>query len=77
MPTEILWHERYGHIIHPDLFLLQKQNMVEGLPMLNNESVSCDGCALGKMHVDEFPSIPDRKKRDVLYLVHTDVRGPM
>jgi hypothetical protein len=77
MPTEILWHQRYGHINHPDLLLLQKNNMVEGLPMLKNEKVSCDGCALGKMHRDEFPSNPDKKKRDVLDLVHTDVCGPM
>ena len=24
MPTEILWHQRYGHINHPHLLLLQK-----------------------------------------------------
>jgi hypothetical protein len=77
MPTEILWHQRYGHINHPNLLLLQKKNMVEGLPMLKNEKVACDGCALGKMHRDEFPSNPDKKKRDVLYIVHTDVCGPM
>jgi hypothetical protein len=47
--------------------------MVEGLPMLKNENVACEGCALGKMHIDEFPSNPDKKKRDVLDLVHTDV----
>jgi transposase InsO family protein len=29
------------------------------------------------MHRDEFPSNPDKKKRDVLDLVHTDVCGPM
>jgi hypothetical protein len=77
MPTEILWHQRYGHINHPDLLLLQKNNMAEGIPMLKNQKVSCDGCALGKMHRDEFPSNPDKKKRDVLDLVHIDVSGPM
>jgi hypothetical protein len=51
--------------------------MVEGLPMLKNEYVACEGCALGKMHRDEFPSNPDRRRRDVLELVHTDVCGPM
>jgi transposase InsO family protein len=51
--------------------------MVEGLPMLKNEKFTCDGCALGNMHRDEFPSNPDKKKRDVLDLVHTDVCGPM
>jgi hypothetical protein len=77
MPIEILWHQRYGHINHPNLLLLQKHNMVEGIPMLKNENVACEGCALGKMHIDEFPSNPNRKKIDVLYLVHTDVCGPM
>jgi hypothetical protein len=77
MPTKSLWHQRYGHINHPDLLLLQKNNMVEGLPMLKNENVSFDVCALGKIHIDEFPSNPDRKKRDVLDLVHTDVCGPI
>jgi hypothetical protein len=51
--------------------------MVEGLPMLKNENVACDGCSLGKMHKDEFPSNPDRKKRYVLDIVHTDVCGHM
>ena len=51
--------------------------MVEGLSMLKNEKVACDGCALGNMHRDEFPSNPDKKKRDVLDLVHTDICGPM
>ena len=45
--------------------------------MLKNEKVACDGCALGKMHKDEFPPNPDKRKRDVLYLVHTNVCGPM
>jgi transposase InsO family protein len=45
--------------------------------MLKNENVSCDGCALGKMHRDEFLSNPDRKKKDVLDRVHTCVCGPM
>jgi hypothetical protein len=51
--------------------------MVEGLPMLKNEKVVCDGCALGNMYRDEFPSNTDKKKRDVLDLVHTNVCGPM
>jgi hypothetical protein len=50
--------------------------MVEGLPMLKNENVACEVCALEKMNRDEFPSNPDRKKRYVLDLVHTDVCGP-
>jgi hypothetical protein len=50
--------------------------MVERLPMLKNENVACEVCTLGKMNRDEFPSNPDRKKRDVLDLAHTDVCEP-
>ena len=77
MPTKNLWHQRYGHINHHDLLLLQKQHMVEGLPMLKNENFACEACALGKMHRAEFPSNTVRKKIDVLDLVHTDICGPL
>jgi hypothetical protein len=77
MPTETLWHQRYGHINYHDLLLLQKKSVVEGLHMLKNEYDACEGCALGNMHGDEFPSNPDRRKRDLLELVHTDVCGSM
>ena len=45
--------------------------------MLKNEYVACEGCALGKMHIDEFPANPDRRKRYILERVHTDVCGSM
>jgi transposase InsO family protein len=51
--------------------------MVEGLPLLKNEYSTCEGCALGKMHREEFPTHTDKRKRDILELVHTNVCGPM
>ncbi|MCY6525021.1 hypothetical protein, partial [Actinobacillus pleuropneumoniae] len=45
--------------------------------MLKNEYACCESCALGKTHRDEFPSNIDRRRRDVLELVHTNVCGPM
>jgi hypothetical protein len=45
--------------------------------MLNNEYVSCEGCALGNMHIDEFRSNPNRRKKYLLELVHTNVFGTM
>ena len=50
MSIEVLWHQRYGHLNYNDLFLLQKQGMVEGLPSLKNKLSTCEGCALGKQH---------------------------
>ena len=74
MPTETVWHQMYAHINYHDLLLLQKQSMVEELPMLKNEYVAC---ALGKMYRDEFPSNYPRRKKYVLEIRHTDVCGPM
>jgi len=51
--------------------------MVNGLPILKNEHVDCEACALGRMHKDEFPSNLNRRKRDILELVHTDICGMM
>jgi hypothetical protein len=77
MSTEELWHLRYGHLNFKDLVLLQKKEMVEGLPVFKNEHTECDGCALGKQHRNEFPISTDKRKREILELVHTDVCGPM
>jgi len=75
--TVNLQHQRLGHINLPDLLLLQKQGMVNGLPILKNAHVDCEGYTLGKMHRSEFPSSLNRTKRDILELVHTDICGPM
>ena len=51
--------------------------MVNVLPVLKSMHVECEACALGKLHRDEFLVIVDRKQRDILELVHTDLCGPM
>jgi transposase InsO family protein len=77
MSMEDLWHQRYGHVNHNDLMMLQKKEMVEGLPMFKSEHVECEGCALGKQHREDFPMHIDKRKQEILELVHTDVCGPM
>ena len=77
MTTEDLWHQKFGHINFKDLLLLQKKGMVTILPNLKNSHVDYETCALGKMHRDEFPVNVNRKQRDILELVHTDLCGPM
>ena len=42
-----LWHQRYGHLNHNDLILLQKKLMVERLPTIKGEHFECEGCTLG------------------------------
>lgn len=75
--TEELWHKRYGHLNLQDLISPQRKDMVQGLPTLKNENISCDGCALGKQHRSEFPINSNQRKRSILELVHTYVCGPM
>ena len=77
MTAEYLWHQRFNNINFNDVLLLQKRGMVNGLLVLKNFHVDCEACALGKMHRDEFPTNLDRKKRDIVELVHIDLCGPM
>lgn len=51
--------------------------MVNELPFSKNAHVDCEGCALGKMPGDEFRTSLNKRKRDILELVHTDICGPM
>eukprot|EP00253_Pinus_taeda_P009124 PITA_09124 len=60
--TEQLWHQRFGHLNLQDLMLLQKKGMVEGLPIFRNIQLNCDGCALGKMHREQF-LVHDRRRQ--------------
>ena len=77
MKTNGIWDQRLGHINLNDLLLLQKQGMVNGIPILRNEHIYCEGCAPRKMHRDEVHSGLNRIKKDILELVHTDICGPM
>lgn len=77
MSTIDLWHQRYGHLNHKYLMLLQKNTMVEGLPILKNDYVECEACVLGKQHREEFPIHKEKRQREILELIHTDVCGPM
>ena len=72
-----LWHQRYGHLNQNDLMLLQKKSMVEGLPVIKNDHIECDACALGKRHQNEFLNYEEKRQTELLELIHTDVCGPM
>jgi len=50
--------------------------MVQGLPVIDDQSSSCEDCILGKHQRDSFPNFESRVKGH-LDLVHTDLCGPM
>ena len=58
-----LWHQRYGHLNHNDLMLLQKNSMVEGLHVIKNDHIQCAACALRKNTEMNFRTV---KRRDGL-----------
>ncbi|CAL8133801.1 unnamed protein product [Prunus armeniaca] len=72
-----IWHKRLGHLNERSIKMLEDQGMVHGLPHLEQISVLCEGCMLGKQHRDSFPSESTWRAKCPLELVHTDICGPM
>ena len=74
-----LWHARFGHVHHRALTYLFNNNMVIGMPKLQQPvSEVCEGCALGKLH--RLPFKKDEKgdvKAIRVLQMHSDVCGPM
>ncbi|KAM1503465.1 hypothetical protein ACFX15_027859 [Malus domestica] len=72
-----IWHKRLGHLNTRSVLQLREQEMVHGLPHLENSKNVCEGCMLGKQHRDEFPRESAWRAKFPLELIHTDICGPM
>lgn len=76
-----LWHRRYGHLSAKNLSVLARNNMVSGLDFgnVNNTDVEavCESCIAGKQTREPFSSREERRSKEVLDLVHSDVCGPV
>ena len=71
-----IWHLRMGHLNFQSLVLLQKQNMVNGLPYIKNDDEVCEGCIFGKKHRESF-SNRTWKASEHIALVNSYLCGPM
>jgi hypothetical protein len=70
-----LWHRRIAHLGHGALKILGK--IMTGMPSFTSEHHEiCKGCVLGKFVQAPFPKSESRSK-SILYLIHTDIYGPM
>lgn len=69
------WHARYGHPNFRALHELRRQNMVEGMPLVDWVDQVCDGCTLGKQHRKPFPQASSYRADQGLELVHADLCG--
>ncbi|RVW91832.1 Copia protein [Vitis vinifera] len=70
-----LWHRRLGHFHHVGLLYMQKQNLVKGVPLLEDKLADCVACQYGKQTRRPFPQTAWRAMHK-LQLVQTDVGGP-
>ena len=50
--------------------------MVKGLPIIHEQSRSCEDCIIGKHQRDNFPTSTSRAKEHI-EIVHTDLCGPI
>lgn len=73
----ILWHKRFGHLNLNQLTKLQKDDMVKGLPKLENVQIDCIPCLRGKQSCLKFPNKNEKSSSEILELIHTDLCGPM
>ena len=44
---------------------------------MKHQHIECEACALGKHHREEFLVHKEKKQREIIELIHTDVCGPM
>ncbi|KAL9437169.1 hypothetical protein AB3S75_023085 [Citrus x aurantiifolia] len=73
----VLWHKRLGHFHHIALLYRKNNNLVKGLPELEEESPKCAAYQYGKQ--TRIPFQPNKSWRAIqrLQLIHIDVGGPM
>lgn len=71
-----LWHCRYGHLSWNSLKVLQRKNMVKGLPELAISQKVCEDCLVGKQHRTSFSNKSKWRASSILHS-STGARGPM
>ena len=73
-----LWHQRLAHINNETIKNISAHGVVKGIDIKPNAGVkNCGGCILGKSHRTPFPKQSERKSKNILDLVHSDVLGPV
>ena len=55
---------------------MERLQMVHGVPNISLSLMVCEGCAMGKQHVESFPQGKSWREKTPLHLVHSDAMGP-
>ena len=75
--TPWLWHARFGHISFHALRLLSRENMVVGLPMIDQVDRLYESCLVAKQRRSPFPVEASYRADKALQLLHGDLCGPI
>ena len=57
--------------------MLHRKGMVKGLPLIEKPDSLCEGCILGKQHIESFPSGKGIRAKAPLEIVHSNFCVPM
>jgi hypothetical protein len=71
-----IWHKRVGHVNLQHLKLIEKQNLVRGLPKFGIEEVMlevCESCQLGKQAKHPIPVQTTHVSSKPLEMIHSNV----
>jgi transposase InsO family protein len=71
------WHARFGHINFTALRKMSREELVRGLPTLEQVNQLCDACLAGKHRRAPFPQKALRRATRPLKLLHGDLCGPI
>lgn len=77
--SEMIWHQRLGHLNRVSLNLL-KNGLATGIKFSGDakDESDCIPCILGKQSRNPFPRNKNKRlPKNVLDLIHTDLCGPM
>jgi hypothetical protein len=72
-----LWHNRYAHLSVKGLKVLNKKQMVKGLPEIKEIEGKCTDCLSGKQSREAIPRQANWRACQKLELVHSDICGPI
>jgi hypothetical protein len=72
-----VWHARFGHVNFGALPKMGREELVRGLPVLEQPEQMCDACLVGKHRRMPFPQRALGRSTEVLQLLHGDLYGPI
>jgi len=71
------WHQRFGHIHFAALRKMGREELVRGLPAIDQVQQVCDACLAGKQRRTPFPQKALWRSTEPLQLLHGDICGPI